>query len=109
MNLKEIVIIIGFALFSTGLTVGTAAIMDHQQKPREHTMADAADRAQQTTDLITNNQINNARADIAPGKPGECDDCGEWTGRLIEGICAPCRDMNELRRKRMIGHRNSGA
>jgi len=33
-----------------------------------------------------------ARADIPPGKPGECDLCGEWSGRLINGAGAPCRD-----------------
>jgi hypothetical protein len=31
-------------------------------------------------------------ARIDPGIPGECDTCGEWSGRLIKGMCAPCRD-----------------
>lgn len=30
------------------------------------------------------------------GKPGDCDLCGEWSGRLIEGACAPCRDLHGL-------------
>lgn len=30
---------------------------------------------------------------LPPGKPGDCETCGEWTGRLIEGMCAPCRDQ----------------
>lgn len=33
-----------------------------------------------------------AAADIPAGHPGDCDLCGEWTARLVEGACAPCRD-----------------
>jgi hypothetical protein len=33
-----------------------------------------------------------AAADIPAGRPGDCDLCGEWTARLVEGACAPCRD-----------------
>lgn len=33
---------------------------------------------------------------IEPGQPGECDLCGEWAGRLVGGICAPCRDRHHL-------------
>lgn len=29
---------------------------------------------------------------LAKGAPGECDMCGEWSGRLVLGVCAPCRD-----------------
>jgi hypothetical protein len=38
--------------------------------------------------------INAIRAcsKIEPGKPGNCELCGEWSGRLIDGACAPCRD-----------------
>lgn len=31
-------------------------------------------------------------ADIPVGNPGECDCCGEWSGRLVSGHCSPCRD-----------------
>jgi hypothetical protein len=34
---------------------------------------------------------------LDPGVPGDCDLCGEWSGRLIRGICAPCRDRWHLR------------
>lgn len=37
----------------------------------------------------------NAR-DIPHGEPGECDLCGEESGRLINGACAPCRDKHKL-------------
>jgi hypothetical protein len=33
--------------------------------------------------------------EIPKGNPGECDLCGEWSGRLINGACAPCRDKYE--------------
>ena len=32
-----------------------------------------------------------ARADMPAGKPGDCDECGEWCGRLVEGACPACR------------------
>jgi hypothetical protein len=38
-----------------------------------------------------------ARAAAMPvGRPGECDLCGEWSGRLVNGACAPCRDRRGL-------------
>lgn len=27
---------------------------------------------------------------------GDCDLCGEWSGRLVGGVCAPCRDRHKL-------------
>lgn len=30
------------------------------------------------------------------GKPGDCDLCGDWFGRLVGGVCAPCRDRHGL-------------
>lgn len=29
---------------------------------------------------------------LAEGKPGECELCGEWFGRIVDGACVPCRD-----------------
>lgn len=34
---------------------------------------------------------------IPVGAPGDCDFCGEWSGRLVEGACAPCRDKRRLK------------
>lgn len=28
------------------------------------------------------------------GKPGECDFCGEFFGRLVDGACVPCRNAS---------------
>lgn len=33
---------------------------------------------------------------IPKGKPGDCELCGEWSGRLVNGVCAPCRDRYKL-------------
>lgn len=30
------------------------------------------------------------------GKPGTCEVCGGWSGRLVRNICAPCRDFLKL-------------
>lgn len=37
-----------------------------------------------------------AKAKLKPGYAGDCDLCGEWSGRLIDGACAPCRDRYKL-------------
>ena len=33
-----------------------------------------------------------AVAAMPKGEPGECSGCGELSGRLVDGYCAPCRD-----------------
>jgi hypothetical protein len=30
------------------------------------------------------------------GEPGDCELCGAWSGRLVRGVCAPCRDKYRL-------------
>lgn len=35
-------------------------------------------------------------AEIKPGVPGDCQTCGEWSGRLINGMCAPCMDKYRI-------------
>ena len=35
-------------------------------------------------------------AELPPGEPGDCERCGEWSGRLVNGVCAPCRDLFKL-------------
>ncbi len=62
-------------------------------------MADEIDvsteRIQHETDCAVDN-IRKAAAELPPGKPGDCELCGEWSGRLIRGVCAPCRDRFKL-------------
>ena len=35
-------------------------------------------------------------AELPPGEPGDCERCGEWSERLVNGVCAPCRDRFKL-------------
>lgn len=32
-----------------------------------------------------------ANAQLKAGKPGDCDECGEWHSRLVDGACPACR------------------
>ncbi len=59
-------------------------------------MPDEFDLAQEREEIARNAAIRNNAKDIPPGTPGECDLCGEWSGRLINGACAPCRDKRKL-------------
>lgn len=54
----------------------------------------ATERAQLAIDAAVA-QIQ-ARAAIQPGEPGVCDYCDTWSGRLIKGHCARCRDTLKL-------------
>jgi hypothetical protein len=60
-------------------------------------MADEADIANDYAERELARAISAARMDIQPGVAGECEQCGEWSGRLIGGACAPCRDKHGLR------------
>lgn len=55
-------------------------------------MADDIDRAATITQELTELAIRNTASDIAPGVPGDCETCGEYSTRLIQAMCAPCRD-----------------
>jgi hypothetical protein len=59
-------------------------------------MPDAIDLAQEREEIATKDAIRRNSSDIEPGKPGDCDLCGEWCGRLIRGTCARCRDKYKL-------------
>lgn len=36
--------------------------------------------------------IRRRAAEIPKGEPGECDQCGIWFERTVQGRCARCRD-----------------
>lgn len=55
----------------------------------------AAEIAQEAVDNEVS-RICQQAAKIPVGNPGECDLCGEWSGRLVSGVCAPCRDRHKL-------------
>jgi len=59
-------------------------------------MADEVDRATEYAELELESCIAAARGDLPPGVPGECELCGEWSGRLVNGACAACRDRYGL-------------
>ena len=41
-------------------------------------------------------EIRRKANEIPKGVPGICDLCGEDMPRLINGVCAPCRDRHKL-------------
>lgn len=54
----------------------------------------AQDRERIATEAAVR-QIQNKEG-MPKGKPGDCELCGEWSARLVEGVCAPCRDRFKL-------------
>lgn len=60
---------------------------------------DDIDRAQDLTEKQMEDNLRRVKAQSAnmpEGKPGDCDICGYWSGRLVQGVCAPCRDKHNL-------------
>lgn len=60
---------------------------------------DAADEADKLIEESVNDSIRQRReaaAQMPAGNPGECELCGEWSGRLVGGACSPCRDRYKL-------------
>lgn len=59
-------------------------------------MADEADKATEHESEFLDNAIKAAPGDIPPGVEGDCELCGEWFGRLVDGACVPCREKRGL-------------
>lgn len=62
-------------------------------------MVDILDQMDEREELANAANIAQARAkaaEIKPGVPGDCELCGEWSGRLVRGACAPRRDKWKL-------------
>lgn len=62
-------------------------------------LGDIIDRANDRAAEITADreaEIRRAAAAIPTGEPGDCEICGAWSGRLVDGHCAPCRDRYRL-------------
>jgi hypothetical protein len=57
---------------------------------------DEVDVTQERIDRELQARIAAARGQLEAGAQGDCDFCGEWSGRLIRGACAPCRDRRGL-------------
>jgi hypothetical protein len=60
-------------------------------------MSDEIDLAQEREQITRDDAIRaNCTYELPPGVEGDCDMCGEWSGRLIGGACASCRDKYAL-------------
>lgn len=55
-------------------------------------MSDIADYAAEIADEHIALSIARARKPIAQGQPGECEECGEYMPRIVNGQCGFCRD-----------------
>lgn len=57
---------------------------------------DEIDQANERAEIEQQRQIDairSAAAEIPEGYPGECESCGLESKRLVNDMCAPCRDM----------------
>jgi hypothetical protein len=62
-------------------------------------MSDEIDIANARAEIDTARLVAHQRylaQQIQAGEPGECQLCGEWSGRLVGSACAPCRDRHNL-------------
>lgn len=62
-------------------------------------MTDILDDAEEIIEKQRQISIDKARSEAAKipaGEPGECALCEEFSQRLVEDVCAPCRDKYGL-------------
>lgn len=60
---------------------------------------DELDHAQKIIEDVENLAIKKASAmarKMPRGEQGDCELCGHWSGRLVYGACAPCRDKYKM-------------
>lgn len=62
-------------------------------------MSDEVDIANDIAEIHLQELIAKAKVPMATGYAGECDDCGDFTPRLVDGLCSPCRDFNARTRR----------
>lgn len=60
-------------------------------------MADAIDDANELAEQHLAHSLRAALVPVPAGEPGECEQCGEDSKRLVVGRCAPCRDGRNRR------------
>jgi len=64
---------------------------------------DVVDEAGQVIEMLQQQKEAEIRRRVAAmpvGNPGDCIECGVPNGRLVLGVCSPCRDLLELIKKR---------
>ncbi len=57
--------------------------------------SDPIDRADYFIESVIDDHVKEAMrkaAAIPVGTAGECSSCGEWSMRLVDETCSPCRD-----------------
>ena len=62
-------------------------------------MVDEVDRAQMEEPELCKRELERIHQQVKSmpvGEPGECRLCGEDMSRLVNGVCAPCRDKYRL-------------
>jgi hypothetical protein len=59
-------------------------------------MADQADQAQRQLELAETKRKKEAYV-LPEGKQGNCELCGEWSSRLVDEACVPCRNKWNLK------------
>ena len=62
---------------------------------REPNGGDEADRASYFIETVIDDHVKDAMrraAQIPEGNPGDCEICGEYFSRLVNGACGFCRD-----------------
>jgi len=62
---------------------------------REDCHGDEADRASYYVESVIDDHVKDAMrraAEIPPGNPVDCEICGEYFSRLVNGACGLCRD-----------------
>lgn len=62
-------------------------------------MADIVDIANDFEELIVSSNLSfivSQAANMPKGEAGECDLCGEYYERTVNGVCARCRDKRGL-------------
>jgi len=67
---------------------------------REDCHGDEADRASYYVESVIDDHVKAAMrraAEIPPGNPGDCEICGEYLYRLVDGCCGHCRDRFGLK------------
>lgn len=63
-------------------------------------MPDEVDRAQDLERMSNEDALRAARKkaqSMPTGEPGECEWCGEYFTRLVNGACGRCRDKWKLK------------
>ena len=60
-------------------------------------MPDDIDAAQEREEELRREALaKHTGFQLEAGTQGDCDLCSRWSGRLIQGACAPCRERYKL-------------